>query len=309
MAASKAVVVDANKRADALVIGTLSLGAGAGTAVTATAAELNVLHSVVAGTVAVSSALVVDANKRLDTLVLGTLNLGAAGGTAVTATAPEINVLHGVTAGTTLASGAVVVDANKRTDALVLGTLSLGAGAGTAVTATAPEINVLHGVTAGTAAASSATVLDASKQLDVRDTKTAFKLNAVDVFGVLGAGKSDRVPKIAKLTANGGTDTGGGITSWVNPEAGAIMIMRCWLDVTTVATGVCTVSVGTTAVSGTTLANNLLNGQDTHSATGVFNYNPPAVIRLAAGAWVTASTATGASGGQVANLYIEYINI
>lgn len=41
--ASKALVVDANKRLDELVLGTLKLGAGAGTAVTATAAEINVL--------------------------------------------------------------------------------------------------------------------------------------------------------------------------------------------------------------------------------------------------------------------------
>jgi hypothetical protein len=41
--ASKAVVVDANKRVDTLVIGTLKLGVGAGTAITATAAEINKL--------------------------------------------------------------------------------------------------------------------------------------------------------------------------------------------------------------------------------------------------------------------------
>lgn len=46
--ASKAVVVDANKRVDTLVIGTLALGAGAGTAVTSTAAELNILDGVTA---------------------------------------------------------------------------------------------------------------------------------------------------------------------------------------------------------------------------------------------------------------------
>jgi hypothetical protein len=43
VAASKAVVPDSNKRVDTLVIGTLKLGAGAGTAVSATAAELNKL--------------------------------------------------------------------------------------------------------------------------------------------------------------------------------------------------------------------------------------------------------------------------
>jgi hypothetical protein len=44
-AASKALVVDSNKRLDTLVIGTLKLGSGTGTAVTATATELNKLAS------------------------------------------------------------------------------------------------------------------------------------------------------------------------------------------------------------------------------------------------------------------------
>jgi hypothetical protein len=43
VAASKCVVPDSNKRVDTLVIGTLKLGAGAGTAITATAAEINKL--------------------------------------------------------------------------------------------------------------------------------------------------------------------------------------------------------------------------------------------------------------------------
>lgn len=43
VAASKCVVPDSNKRVDTLVIGTLKLGVGAGTAVTSTAAELNKL--------------------------------------------------------------------------------------------------------------------------------------------------------------------------------------------------------------------------------------------------------------------------
>jgi hypothetical protein len=68
----------------------------AGTAVDASAAELNKLASVTAGTVAASKAVVVDADKRVDELVIGTLKLGAAGGTAVTATAAELNILDGV---------------------------------------------------------------------------------------------------------------------------------------------------------------------------------------------------------------------
>ena len=115
--ASKAVVVGTNKNIDTLVIadGGLYLGAGAGTAVTATAAELNLLDTSVAGTAVASKALVLGANKNIDTIVIadGGLYLGAGAGTAVTATAAEINVLDAVTAGAVTASKALVVDASK----------------------------------------------------------------------------------------------------------------------------------------------------------------------------------------------------
>lgn len=65
----------------------------AGTTMSCTAAELNTLASVVAGTTSASKALVVDSNKKLDTLVIsdGGLKLGSGAGTAVTSTAAELN--------------------------------------------------------------------------------------------------------------------------------------------------------------------------------------------------------------------------
>jgi hypothetical protein len=60
--------------ADAIDAGVI-LGAG----ITASAAEINVLHSVVAGTTAASSALVVGASKNVDTLAIALLSVGSAG--------------------------------------------------------------------------------------------------------------------------------------------------------------------------------------------------------------------------------------
>lgn len=96
------------------------------TGTTATAAELNTLHSVTAGTTAASSALVVDANKQLDALNITALGLGS-GRTALTATGTELNTLHSVTAGTAAASKALVVDANRQLDVLNVTTLGVGA--------------------------------------------------------------------------------------------------------------------------------------------------------------------------------------
>ena len=110
--ASKAVVVDADKHIDTIVIadGGLKLGATTGTAVTSTATELNFLDGSVAGTAVASKAAVLGTNKNLDTIVIADsgLFLGAGAGTAVTRTAAQINLLtQGVAAGYKVARGSV----------------------------------------------------------------------------------------------------------------------------------------------------------------------------------------------------------
>jgi hypothetical protein len=138
--------------------GDLILGS---TAVTSTAAELNLLDGSTAGTVVASKAVVVDANKDISsfrnitatgdvTMPEGDLILGS---TAVTATANEINVLDGVTGGTVAASKGVVVDANKDVtgfrNVTATGDVTIPDGdlilGSTAVTSTAAELNILDG--------------------------------------------------------------------------------------------------------------------------------------------------------------------
>lgn len=88
----------------------------AGTAITSTAAELNIVDG-------------------------------------LTATVAELNLIDGAIAGTAVASKALALGANKNVDTLAIADsgLKLGAGAGTAVTSTAAELNILDGVTATTA--------------------------------------------------------------------------------------------------------------------------------------------------------------
>lgn len=122
---------------------------------------------------------------------------------------------------------------------------------------------------------------------------------------------NNRQPMVAIVPLHA-VDTGGGIFSWKNPEAGSIIITRVVLDVTTVATGACAVDVGTTASSGTTSSDNLLDGIDVHTAAGLFSAadgdatNAKAQQKLASGKWVTGSKASGASAGLVGNCYIYY---
>lgn len=145
-------------------------------AMTASAAELNVVDGVTAGTATASKALVLDSSGNLDALTItdsiaaggtivmdggditalgrvtaGTLSIG---GTDIDASAAELNVLDAVTAGTVAASKGVVVDANKSvtgfrdvtfTGDLTGGTYVMG---GTELAATGAELNTLDGVVA-----------------------------------------------------------------------------------------------------------------------------------------------------------------
>lgn len=124
----------------------------------------------------------------------------------------------------------------------------------------------------------------------------------------------DRLVKCARV-ALGAADTGGGVLSWANPEASAIIIQRVIFDVTTKSTGACTVDVGVTAVSATTSANNLMTGLDVGAATGTFDNitdigaSGKSRQRLASGKWVTASKASGAAAGLVGFAYIFYTTV
>ena len=121
----------------------------------------------------------------------------------------------------------------------------------------------------------------------------------------------DSATKVAKVALNA-VDTAGGIFAWANPENGAIIVERVYIDVTTHATAACTVDIGTTATSATTLSDNLIDGVDVGTATiTTDNLQSPStngkqLQRLAAGKWVTASTASGASAGIVGNAWIQY---
>lgn len=127
----------------------------------------------------------------------------------------------------------------------------------------------------------------------------------------VGSVTLDRLVKVDKV-ALAAVDTAGGVLSWQNPEAGAIIVERVVLDVTTPSTGACTVDVGVTATSGTTLSDNLLDGQSVATAAVLDNIenqgtNGKSSGRLASGKWVTASVASGASAGLVGSAYIHYI--
>lgn len=90
VSASKGVVVGSNKNIDtiAIAVSGLKIGAGAGTAVDTTAAELNTLAGVTAGTAAASKAVVLTTGNVIDTIDITSPKIN---GTAVGSSAAEID--------------------------------------------------------------------------------------------------------------------------------------------------------------------------------------------------------------------------
>jgi hypothetical protein len=139
---------------------------------------------------------------------------------------------------------------------------------------------------------------------------TAADLNLV--AGMAAANTNAGIKRVAKV-ALAAVDTAGGLFSWQNPEAGAVVVNRVTLDVTTKATAACSVSVGATSTSGTTSSANLIDTLDVGTAAGTFDNvqnpgtNGKPLQKVAAGKWVTGSKASGATAGVVGFAYIEYL--
>ena len=167
--------------------------------VTSTASELNLLDGSVAGTIVNSKGVVYGASGEVNATTL------QIGGNSITSTAAELNILDGVTstaselnlvdgsvAGTVVNSKAVIYGASGEVNAT---TLQI---AGNSITATAAELNVLDGITSTTA------------ELNILDgvTATATELNYTDIT-TLGTSQAS---KVVTADANGDIAIGGDVT-------------------------------------------------------------------------------------------------
>ena len=100
----------------------------------------------------------------------------------------------------------------------------------------------------------------------------------------------------------------------MNPEAGAIIVNRIILDITTQSSGASTIDCGYTAVSATTSSDTAIDGLSGATA-GTFDNienqgtNGVSSLKVAAGKWITASEASGDVTGLAGYAYIFYTNI
>lgn len=148
--------------------------------------------------------------------------------------------------------------------------------------------------------------------------KTGIKINGLKLKGKEVTASADDLNRGALKKVTGAlvaSNDAGGLFSWKNPEASEILIEHVALVVTTKTTGACSADVGTTAVDGTTLSDNLIDGQDIKAAVGTFTNtanggdNGKAAQRLAAGKWVTGSVVTGGASAGLKGSYEIYYRV
>lgn len=123
--------------------------------------------------------------------------------------------------------------------------------------------------------------------------------------------------RMATLALSGATvhAAAGGVVAWQNPEGADIIVNQVILDVTTVATGACTLDVGYTATSAATTSDTMLDGVDVNAAVAIFDSRNHGLDtganafaqRVASGKWITVDEKTGDATGLVGKLYIFYI--
>ncbi len=165
--------------------------------------------------------------------------------------------------------------------------------AGTAITASAAELNAL-----------ASTGLD-STELGILN---GALVSTAELNNLRFADKMEKVIKVALADA----DTGGGVFSWRNTEESAdVLVTRLVIDLTTAASGACTLDCGQAATS--VISDNLIDALDTNAATGVFDSvteagtNGKTAVKVADDAFVTGSMKTGAAAGTAGSAYIFYV--
>lgn len=129
------------------------------------------------------------------------------------------------------------------------------------------------------------------------------------------------LPNTAKVALGVGA-SGGGCFSWAAPLAA--FVWKVVLDVTTKTSAACTLDIGYTATSATTLSDTIIDGVDVGTSTGTFdnvlNAGTNGAIggtangslqemKVVAGKWITGSQASGAIAGLAGFVYITYVPV
>ena len=172
--------------------------------------------------------------------------------------------------------------------------------------------NIVKIIPAGSGTTEVQLVDASSAQTLTNKTSTSQVLTTPVIDGVTYSAANDRQAICEVVAISGAALQAANLTLWTAPAAA--IIERVILDVTTVATGACTVDIGYATASATTSSDTLLDGVDVNAAIAVFDSMNAALDsganakaqKAASGKWITADSASGDATGLVANVYIYY---
>ena len=173
--------------------------------VTSTYTELNYLAGITPGTITASKAIVVNSDANLGIAKITQLHIGATGAeTQVTSTSVELNYLDGSSPGVVVASKAIVANSDANIGVAKITELHIGAtGVEVQVTSTPAELNFLDGSVAGTGVASKAVVLDSNKDIDLG----TGDITATEITGEIQTASQPNITGIGTITTGVWTGT------------------------------------------------------------------------------------------------------
>uniref|UniRef100_A0A6M3LBK8 Uncharacterized protein n=1 Tax=viral metagenome TaxID=1070528 RepID=A0A6M3LBK8_9ZZZZ len=230
-AVSKTAILTIYNSTDGVLAATLDATAFkiGGVSMSATAAQLNYLYGVTAGTAAANKAVVLNTAGNVNVFNATTLTGGAVTGGTVTTTgslvvgsttlsSAEVAVLDAVSAGTAVGGKAVVLNTAGNVNVFNATTLNSTAITGGTVTTSgslvvdtttisAAEIGVLDAVSAGTAAGGKAVVLDTAGNIDVLNA-TALESSSVSAGDLSSTGTATFAAGAISLAALNGISSG-----------------------------------------------------------------------------------------------------
>ena len=167
----------------------------AGTALTSSASELNLIDGSSAGTVVNSKAVIYGSSGEVNATTL------QIGGTSITSNAGELNLVDGSSAGTVVNSKAVIYGSSGEVNAT---TLQIG---GTSITSTAAEINLIDG---DASVAAGAAVADGDGLL-LNDAGT-MRMTTVQNLAAYFDDEITAMPNLTSVGTLGATSFSGAIT-------------------------------------------------------------------------------------------------
>jgi len=205
--ASGSLTAEGNLLADASVLSGSSISL-AGTAVSSTAAELNLVDGSSAGTIVNSKAVIYGSSGEVNATTL------QIGGNSITATAAEINLLDGITRGSILVGGS---GGSAELDAKTSGRILVGDGTDIASVAVSGDATLAaNGALTIAATAIEGTMLNSNVAGD--GIQIASNAVAVDVSDFAGTGLEDDGSENLRL-ASQGTGIAGGAGSTLSVAA------------------------------------------------------------------------------------------